>query len=176
MLRTTVGYTGGSKANPTYHSLGDHSEAIEIAFDPAVITYEELLEVFWREHDPTRPAYSIQYRSAIFVHDAEQRRLAEASLLRTERERGKKLHTAILTAGRFTDAEDYHQKYTLRSRRKLVAWLAESYGDPAWTRTTLAARLIGFVGSDTTRDEVLSTARTLGVPATHLARLETLLE
>ena len=156
--------------------MGDHSEAIEIAYDPRVVSYEELLEVFWREHDSTHPPYSIQYRSAIFVHDEEQRRVAQASLARAEKQRGARVYTAIEKAGRFTDAEDYHQKYMLRSRRELVSWLEDHYGNPAWTRSTLAARLSGFVGGDATRAEVVETAGSLGLDAALITGLDRIME
>ena len=79
MIRTRVGYAGGEKANPTYRDLGNHSEAIQIDFDPAVITYEDLLDLFWESHNPTRPSWSPQYASFVFAHDAEQERRAQAS-------------------------------------------------------------------------------------------------
>ena len=73
MVRTRVGYCGGSKPNPTYRSMGDHAETIQIDFDPTRITYEQLLELFWTSHNPCRSAWSRQYMSAIFYEGEQQR-------------------------------------------------------------------------------------------------------
>jgi peptide methionine sulfoxide reductase msrA/msrB len=122
VLATRVGYTGGKTPNPTYRdvSRGDtgHAEAIEVVFDPARLSYEELLRYFFRMHDPTtrnRQGNDVgtQYRSAIFYHDEEQRRVAE----RVQAEVGRSgkwprpIVTEIVAAGEFYPAEDYHQKY-----------------------------------------------------------------
>ncbi len=79
MVRTRVGYTGGTKKNPTYHDLEGHSEAVQVDYDPAVISYETLLAIFWDSHDPASPAFSPQYMSAVFTHNDQQKRLAEES-------------------------------------------------------------------------------------------------
>ena len=86
MVRTRVGYAGGTKDNPTYHNLGSHSETIQIDYDPVQISYEELLRVFWDSHLPIFPPFSQQYKSAIFYHDENQQRLAEESKVRVEAE------------------------------------------------------------------------------------------
>jgi methionine-S-sulfoxide reductase len=105
---TRVGYTGGTKINPTYHSLGDHTESVEVKFNPGVISYNELLEHFWKQHDPGRRS-STQYKSAIFYHSEEQRKIAEESKRRQQEK--DDVVTEILPAGVFYQAEDYHQKY-----------------------------------------------------------------
>ena len=103
---TRVGYTGGTKRDPTYTELGDHTEAIEVTFDPKKISYEQLLDHFWKQHDSTVPQ-KIQYRSAIFPLDETQRDSAESSL----RNQPGQIQTAIDPAKVFSEAEDYHQKY-----------------------------------------------------------------
>lgn len=122
VLATRVGYTGGRTEQPTYsdvcsHGTG-HAEAVEISFDPAVISYERLLAVFWECHDPTQlnrqgPDIGDQYRSAIFYHSDEQRRQAEESLARLEQSGRlrRMIATRIVPAGTFWEAEAYHQKY-----------------------------------------------------------------
>jgi peptide-methionine (S)-S-oxide reductase len=122
VLSTRVGYTGGSKVNPSYQEVSaggtGHAEAIEISFDPGKVSYDRLLEVFWHNIDPLTANgqfcdHGSQYRSAIFVHDDEQRRLAEAAKRRLA-ESGRfnaPIVTEIVTAGPFYPAEDYHQKY-----------------------------------------------------------------
>ncbi len=122
VVRTEVGYEGGTLANPTYedvcsHTTG-HAEVVEVTFDPSRVSYDELLDVFWRKHDPTqlnRQGWDVgdQYRSVIFVHDEEQRRAAEASKAARDASgihRGP-IVTVIEPAQTFYPAEDYHQQY-----------------------------------------------------------------
>ena len=116
------GYTGGHKKNPTYEEVSagatGHAEAIEIIYDPAVISYSKLLDVFWRNTDPTvkdRQFCDVgaQYRTAIWYQNEEQRRLAEESKKALEKSRRFKgpIYTEITQATQFYPAEDYHQKY-----------------------------------------------------------------
>jgi methionine-S-sulfoxide reductase len=95
VVRTHVGYAGGTTENPTYHNLGGHSETIQIEYDPTRISYQELLDVFWAGHAPTQPAWSRQYASLIFYHDEEQRRLAQASKERYEAQCDCQVYTEI---------------------------------------------------------------------------------
>jgi peptide-methionine (S)-S-oxide reductase len=122
VVSTRVGYTGGKMVNPTYRDVcGDqtgHAEALEIKFDPQKVTYQQLLTVFFENHDPTTvdsqgPDFGTQYRSAIFYHSDEQKRLAEAEK-KTRNDSGDYVHpivTEIVAAGPFYAAEDHHQKY-----------------------------------------------------------------
>ncbi len=121
VISTTSGYIGGKVANPTYGQVvaGDtgHAEAVEIVFDPAAVSFQKLLEVFWRNHDPLAKDRQFcdrgdQYRPAIFYHDDEQRRLAEATKLEAQKRFAPRaVHTEIVKAGTFYKAEDYHQDY-----------------------------------------------------------------
>jgi len=119
---TRVGYTGGDFPNPTYEDVSSHGtghfEAVEVTFDPTKISYQGLLKVFWRIHNPFRsdgqgPDIGPQYRGAIFYHTQEQRRLAEESKLEVERvqRRSGEIATRILPAKQFYPAEEYHQQY-----------------------------------------------------------------
>lgn len=116
-----MGYLGGSKKKPTYHDLGDHTETIQMEFDPAQVSYSQLLEVFWRSHSPTYES-STQYMSAVFVHDEEQEKTARASLKQFETEHKTKAYTKIIKAKAtdLTVAEDYHQKYYLQNDRLVL--------------------------------------------------------
>jgi peptide-methionine (S)-S-oxide reductase len=125
VISTRVGYTGGRSENPDYRQVctGDtgHAEAVEITFDPAVISYGQLLEHFWQMHDPTTlnrqgPDVGTQYRSAIFFQSDEQHRLAEESRDRLERSGRirRQIVTGIVPAGTFWPAEEYHQKYHMK--------------------------------------------------------------
>lgn len=119
---TTVGYIGGSLKNPTYEDVctgqTGHAEAVQVEYDPSVLSYEQLLDVFWNNHDPTSlnrqgPDVGIQYRSAIFYHDAEQESIAKASKKKLQ-ESGrytKEVVTQIIPATEFYKAEEYHQQY-----------------------------------------------------------------
>ena len=115
VLSTTVGYTGGIKEKPTYYILGDHTESVEIEFNPEKISYKELLDHFWHEHDPTYKTKT-QYKSAIFVHDEEQKKVAEESLKNYQGKISGKIVTEIVPADTFYNAEDYHQKYLQKNR------------------------------------------------------------
>lgn len=117
---TAVGYQGGTTDNPTYHDVcrGDtnHAEVVEIEFDPALISYEDLLEVFWKNHNPTTkdrqgPDFGTQYRSVIFVHNSEQEALARASKAKAQANFAAPIVTEIVPAPTFWKAEDYHQQY-----------------------------------------------------------------
>jgi len=119
---TTVGYTGGTAKSPNYKEVctgrTGHAEAVEVEFDPAQVSYLELLAVFWKSHDPTTmnrqgPDVGTQYRSAIFYHDAEQEEEARASKAVLEKDHVFKrpIVTEIVPAGEFHRAEEYHQQY-----------------------------------------------------------------
>jgi len=122
VISTRVGYTGGNTASPTYKEVctdrTGHAEAVEIEYDPAKLSYDKLLEVFWENHDPTQlnrqgPDWGTQYRSAIFFHTPEQEAEAQASKEQLEKSRrfSKPIVTQIVPAVAFFEAEDYHQQY-----------------------------------------------------------------
>ena len=111
-----MGYTGGKLEKPTYRRLGDHTESIQIDYDPKRISYERLLEIFWANHNPTRLTGSRQYMPAIFYHNEEQRAIAEKLMSDFDKRHlwQKPIVTELVPAGRFYPAEDYHQKYFSR--------------------------------------------------------------
>ena len=119
---TKVGYVGGQLPNPTYEEVctdkTGHAEAVEVEYDPNEISYEELLDVFWKIHNPTTlnrqgPDIGIQYRSVIFYHNDEQKEIAEKSKQTLEKSRQfeNPIVTEIVPTPTFYDAEEYHQKY-----------------------------------------------------------------
>jgi peptide-methionine (S)-S-oxide reductase len=119
---TRVGYTGGQTDNPTYKEVctdrTGHAEAVEVEFDLAKVSYDDLLKVFWENHDPTQrnrqgPDWGTQYRSAIFYHSPEQEAAARASKEKLEKSGNfsKPIVTQIVPAATFFPAEDYHQQY-----------------------------------------------------------------
>ena len=122
VVSTTSGYIGGTKANPTYEEVSagntGHTEAVEVVYDPKKVSYAKLLEVFWRNIDPTDARGQFcdrgtQYRPEIFVHDEEQRRLAAASKAELEKSKpfSARIVVPITNAGPFYQAEEYHQDY-----------------------------------------------------------------
>ena len=119
---TAVGYSGGTVPNATYEQVCSgrtgHAEVVQVEYDPAELTYDELLDVFWRSHDPTQlnrqgPDVGTQYRSAIFFHTPEQQAAAAASKQRLEESSRyrRPVVTEITPAGEFYRAEEYHQQY-----------------------------------------------------------------
>ena len=117
-----VGYAGGEADNPTYEEVctgtTGHAEVVEVCFDPSQVTFEDLLEVFWKSHDPTTlnrqgPDVGTQYRSVVFFHDDVQRLVAEAAIKALEEEKRFKspIVTQVVSAAPFWRAEDYHQRY-----------------------------------------------------------------
>jgi methionine-S-sulfoxide reductase len=151
VISTTSGYTGGSKADPTYKEVSrggtGHAEAVQIVYDPGKVSYEQLLEVFWHNVDPLDAGGQFcdrgdSYRTALFVHDEEQRRLAEASkqALADSDRFAQPIVTEVVDAGTFYPAEDYHQDYYEKNpiRYKFYRWncgrdqrLADLWGDLA---------------------------------------------
>ena len=120
VVRTSVGYTGGRTVDPTYEQVCSdttgHAEAVEVWFDPTLVSYDDLLNVFWSIHDPTSRNrqgwdFGSQYRSAIFFHDADQEKLAIASREQRQASLARGIVTEIVRAVPFYDAEDYHQRY-----------------------------------------------------------------
>ncbi len=120
---TTVGYLGGTLKDPTYKDVCSgqtgHAEVVQIEYDPSIVTYDDLLTVFWNNHDPTTlnrqgPDVGDQYRSAVFFHNAEQEAAAKVSkekLQNSEKFKNKKIVTEIAPASQFYKAEEYHQQY-----------------------------------------------------------------
>ena len=122
VLDAAVGYAGGTMDNPTYRDVctdrTGHAEVVEVDFDPSVVSYERLLDVFWSSHDPTQvnrqgPDVGTQYRSVIFTHSPEQESAARASRDRLDQSGRlrRPIATQIEPAPRFWRAEDYHQQY-----------------------------------------------------------------
>jgi methionine-S-sulfoxide reductase len=144
VIRTRVGYAGGTTPNPTYHDLNGHAEAVQIDFDPAIVTYDQLLTIFWDAHDPRTAPHSGQYRSMIFAHTPEQRTAAEASKAAWEADHGPAL-TRIVAYEGFTRAEGYHQKYRLQRSPLWNEILARFERLEDLVDSTVAARLNGYI-------------------------------
>jgi peptide-methionine (S)-S-oxide reductase len=146
VVRTRVGYTGGSTRNPTYHDLGDHSETVQLDFDSSVVTFEQLVEVFFASHNAWYGSADRQYMSAIFFHSAGQEQVARQVKAQEEDRAGTALQTEIVPASQFYLAEDYHQKYALQSDSILMYDFRRMY--PNLTdivNSTAAARVNAYL-------------------------------
>ncbi len=145
VIRTRVGYAGGTKEDPTYHSLGDHTESIQIDYDPEEISYKELTNIFWDNHDPTH-LKSTQYMSIIFFHDQEQENIARKSKEKAQEGYSGKIKTEIRPFSKFYLAEDYHQKYNLSRNKKIYKAYKQIYPNiEDFINSTAVARANGYV-------------------------------
>lgn len=146
-MRTRVGYAGGTKPAPTYVDLGDHSETIQIDYDPTQITYQELLDVFWSSHSPTSRPWAKQYASIIFYHNEEQRRQAEVSLANKAARLGQPLFTEVAPLLEFYLAEAYHQKHSLQQVPELLQEFQGIYPDvQSLVQSTATMRVNSYLG------------------------------
>jgi len=144
VVRTRVGYAGGTTADPTYHDLGDHTEAFQVDYDPDVRSFESLLDLAFRGHDHTRQPSKRQYQHVVFASTA-----AQADTIRSYLDaRGltrEGIATRIEQLSRFHLAEDYHQKHSLRGRQSLLNTFEQAgYGDADLRESPAAAKLNGY--------------------------------
>ncbi|KAG0601645.1 hypothetical protein M758_11G128900 [Ceratodon purpureus] len=150
VVRTRAGYAGGAKVNPDYHSVGDHAEAVEVEYDPSVISFERLLEVFWASHDLSQvfgqgPDVGAQYRSVIFTQGGEEGEVASRSKEAEQVRLGDRSEvvTEVQPLGVFYPAEAEHQKFELRRKPQLLQLLGE-ISDEELTSSVLATKLNGY--------------------------------
>lgn len=164
VVRTRVGYAGGTKRNPTYRDLGDHTETVQIDYDPEKISFDELLEVFWKEHSPAEQSWSRQYAAVIFYHNDGQKRKAEDSKDRLSEKTGRPVRTEILPYTGFTMAEDYHQKHALQRYPEFLEELEAVYPSmQELVASTAASRLNGYAGGDGTCETLQAELYSLGL-------------
>lgn len=154
MIRTRVGYAGGTTPAPTYHNLGDHSESVEVDYDPNVISYSDLLGVYFAGHSPTRPPYSVQYRSAVFYRTEAEREAVEAAIARVRAAVGS-VYVAVEPFSSFHSAEDYHQKYTLRRYADVTKEFRRMYpAEDDFVDSTAVARVNGWLSGCATAEQL----------------------
>ncbi|KAL6861550.1 hypothetical protein ACP4OV_017250 [Aristida adscensionis] len=149
VIRTSVGYAGGSKPNPEYRNLADHAECVKVEYDPRVIHYKHLLDVFWSSHDPREvfgqgPDVGNQYRSVIFTNGTIEARLAALSKEREQaKDRSSVITTQIQPLGAFYPAEPEHQKFELK-RKPFLLQLIGNLPEEELLTSTLAAKLNAY--------------------------------
>lgn len=159
-----MGYAGGTTQNPNYGNIGDHTETVQIDYDPERITYAELCALFWESHTPTSRRWGRQYRNAVFYHNADQRRQALESKAALEQKIDETVHTEIVPIRSFTWAEEYHQKYLLKSRPELARKMMRIYPDKRdFNNSTAVARLNGYVGGNGSRKQLRRDIGRLGL-------------
>ncbi|KAG5673423.1 hypothetical protein PVAND_003472 [Polypedilum vanderplanki] len=148
VLRTVVGYSGGSMKDPVYRNLGDHTEVIEIHYDPKQVNYERLLSLFWNNHEyGLTTKIKKQYASRIFYHNDEQKRIAEENRTKEQKIRSNEtIITTVEPATTFYPAEDYHQKYRLQAHKKLASELGLGPNESKLLQTShVGAKLNGYL-------------------------------
>jgi peptide methionine sulfoxide reductase MsrA len=144
--------------------MGDHTETIEIDFDPSRITYRDLLDVFFKSHNPTKRSWSVQYRSAVFYQDEDQRQEVTKAIELLEEQIDRKVRTDIEAYTGFTMAEDYHQKYILKNSSRALGEMQVYYPDPAdLVNSTAAARINGYLGDNGRYEQLQSELQSLGL-------------
>ena len=136
VVSTSVGYTGGKVENPSYRNVCSgntgHLEAVEVTYDPLIISYKELLKVFWKVHDPTSlnrqgPDIGTQYRSAIFFHNKKQQSEALESKKQIQKKYNEKVVTEIMPISKYYKAEEYHQNYLEKQGLSKVKGFIKSF-------------------------------------------------
>lgn len=158
---TTVGFTGGTAPDPTYQTIGDHVETVEVLYDPKQLSYPALLEYFWSHHNAQAKPLFRQYASAVFTTNPQETEVAKSLRDQKRSAQGEPLLTAVLPLQTFYPADLNHQKHYLQQDPDLVARLPRE-GSSRWS-TRLAVKLNALLGSGGSRKELHSALRELGV-------------
>ncbi len=146
VIRTRVGYAGGTMPDPTYHNIGDHIESLEIDFDLDKLSFEEIVSVFWKNHNPISPFWKRQYAKAIFFHNEKQKKIILNSKQKLEKELKEQITTEIIPYERFYQAENYHQKYHLQNHTALLADFKKIFTNmQQFVDSTASARVNGYI-------------------------------
>jgi len=157
---------------PNYGNLGDHTETVQVDYDPRRMTYTQLLDLFWESHQPSRQSWSRQYRNAIFFHNEEQRLQASASRAAVAQKIGRDIKTEVAPLRTFTMAEDYHQKYTLKRDQVLRNEMIRIYPNPTdFVNSTAVSRLNGYAGGYGSDEQLAREIESLGLSAGGKKRL-----
>jgi peptide methionine sulfoxide reductase MsrA len=144
--------------------MGDHTETVQVDYDPERITYSELLAIFWQAHNPTGRSWRRQYMKAVFYHDENQRKQATASKIEVEKRIGRSVNTKVAPLRSFTLAEAYHQKYILKQQKDLVREMMHYYPLHAdFVSSTAVARLNGYANGYGSRNQLAREIGALGL-------------
>ena len=157
---------------PSYHNMGDHTETVQVDFDPLRISYAELLAVFWDSHRPASQSAKRQYWHAVFYHDTQQQQMALASRDRVASQLGRPVRTEVLPLRSFTRAEDYHQKHILKREGALMRELSRIFPDHRdLVDSTATARLNAYAGGYGSPAQLEREIAILGLGSENRARL-----
>ena len=160
VIRTRVGYAGGTKHDPTYHSLGDHTEVLQVEFDPNTVTYRDILQLVFESHNPHHQTGKTQYQNVVLAATASQRAAID-EFLTTRGLTADGVETRIERLSRLYPAEEYHQKYKLQSASSLMdVFEAAGYSDEEFRESPIAAKLNAYVaGHDVAISDTLPEQR-----------------
>lgn len=174
VVRTRVGYAGGTTENPTYRNLADHVETVQIDYDPATISYQDLLHIFFHHHKPIGEPWKRQYMSAVFCHNSGQQELVERAKEKRAEALGRKLYTAVYPFEHFYMAEDRHQKYKLQRVPELMQEFEAMYPEFAdLIHSTAATRVNAYVYGYGSRETLINNMAGFGLsPAAQEVLLE----
>ncbi len=168
-----MGYAGGTSLDPTYRSIGDHSESVQLDYDPSVITYEELLRIFWQSHDASSDPYSRQYMSAVFPMNRDQEAIVEKVKSELEKKAGYTFQTAIIPLDKFYLAEEYHQKYYMQARAHFLQHYQTFYPEvQGWINSTAATRVNAYWAGYGSKSQLMEEKAQLGLPDDLFLELE----
>jgi peptide methionine sulfoxide reductase msrA/msrB len=163
VIRTRVGYAGGTTESPSYQMIGDHTETIEIDYDPAVISYRKLIEIFFDRHDPHSPAYSTQYASLILYQNEKQHKTALAVKNELEVENGREIQIVIKKLDHFYLAEDYHQKYRLQQQRNFKNYYLDQMSMKQFINSPAVTKANGYISGSGERVNIIKNIGKLGL-------------
>jgi len=150
--------------DPTYRNMGDHTETVQVDYDPQRITYTQLLDIFWSNHRPGSRNWSRQYMNAIFYHNEQQHQQALASKRQVASKYGGTVRTEVLPLRTFTMAEDYHQKYILKGNAKLKNEMSRIFPlHKEFVSSTAVTRLNGYLGGNGSREQLSREIDLLGL-------------
>lgn len=168
-----MGYAGGTSKDPTYQNIGDHTETFQIDFNPDEISYDEILQIFWDNHNPFGRTWSRQYMSILFYHNEDQRSSVLKSKEALESKTKTEVVTEIVPFSDFYLAEDYHQKYYLQARPELSLEIRAYYPDfTGFIDSTAAARLNGLVAGYGDRERLEAEIESYGLSPESIELLE----
>jgi len=166
VVRTRVGYAGGSSDNPTYRNIGDHTETIQIDYNPEKISYRELIRFFWDNHNPYQQHYSRQYMSIVFFHNQSQEEIARTVKKELEEDSGKTITTEFKKFNKFYLAEDYHQKYYLQQHADFKKHYFDIFSLDEFINSTAVARVNGYLAQKGSGEQLAEEINMLGLTET----------
>ncbi|WP_192820532.1 peptide-methionine (S)-S-oxide reductase MsrA [Rufibacter sp. LB8] len=164
VIRTRVGYAGGQSSDPTYRNMGDHIETVQLDFNPEIISFSKLLNIFFQHHTPTKEPRKRQYASALFYHAAAQQTQIKQAIKAAEEKFDQPILTEVLPLQGFYLAEERHQKWKLRRATAVLQELQRIYPDfEKFNKSTVVARVNGYLSGFGDKGLVMEEIGSLGL-------------